>query len=78
VPAELGDPATWARFAELRDRVEADADALERVRAQLAGVEAELWERADAAVAKQDPGALDEVIATAWAPVDAALRALDA
>jgi hypothetical protein len=78
VPAELGAPETWTRFAALRDRVEADPDALTAVRARLAGVEAELWERADAACATHDPAAIDEYLATAWAPVDTALRALDA
>ena len=71
-------PTTWLRFAGLRDRVEADPEALEAVRARLAGVEAELWERADDAAAPGTPEALDEFTATAWTPVDTALRALDA
>jgi hypothetical protein len=77
VPAELGLPETWARFAALRDRVEASPDALEAVRRRLAGVEAQLWERADQAVAAGAEAALEEYAATAWAPVGAALQALD-
>ncbi|MGZ6993885.1 MAG: hypothetical protein ACXVIM_01655 [Acidimicrobiia bacterium] len=77
VPPELGKPETWLRFAALRDRVETMPDALERVRAHLAGVEAELWERADLAVASGTPNALDEFVASSWAPVETALRALD-
>lgn len=77
VPPQLAHPETWLRFAALRDRVESDPGALEPVRAQLAGVEAELWERADVAVGDRAPSAVDEYLATAWAPVDAALRTLD-
>jgi secernin len=62
-PAAMGDPATWARFAALRDRVEDDPSALEAVRAVLGPVEAELW--ADRGPAG-DP----------WPTVDAALARL--
>jgi hypothetical protein len=78
VPPEIGRPETWMRFAALRDRVESDPDALEPVRARLAAVEADLWEQADAAVAVGTPAALDAYLGAAWAPVDAALRALEA
>jgi secernin len=78
VPAELARPETWSRFAALRDRVEADPDALAPVRKGLAGVEAELWERADDAIAAHSTTALDECVAGAWAQVDAALQALGA
>src|SRR5437667_5264744 len=47
VPAALGDPAQWQRFARLRDRVEADPDALPAVRAVLAPIESDLWAEAD-------------------------------
>jgi len=77
VPSELGTPSTWMRFAALRDRVEAAPEALEPTRARLADVEAELWERADAAAASNWTVALDEFVATAWMPVEAALQALD-
>lgn len=59
---ELGDEATWQRFAELRHEVEADERALTRVRAALAAVEAELWRTGT----------------TDWSAVDAALRSLGA
>jgi secernin len=60
--AELGDEATWQRFADLRHRVEADGDALHRVRAVLAPVEADLWRTGT----------------SGWSAVDAALRTLGA
>ena len=47
VPPQLADPATWARFAALRDRVEADGATLASVRTALGPVEAELWAHAD-------------------------------
>ena len=47
-PAALGDPATWHAFAGLRDRAEADADALADIRGVFAPLEAELWAEADA------------------------------
>lgn len=61
VPVELADPATWDRFARLRDRVEADGAELTAVRAVLGPLEAQLWEEADAA---------------SWSRVDAALTRL--
>lgn len=76
-PPELAEPATWARFAALRDRVEGDggADELARIRAMLAPVEAELWEEADAVA----PGGRDRqarFVTAAWRPVEAALGKL--
>jgi hypothetical protein len=56
VPTALDDPATWIRFARLRDRVERDPDALRAIRDALAPVEARMW-TSDAP--EQDPGALD-------------------
>ncbi len=76
VPAELGHTDTWRRFAALRDRAEAKPEALAAIRARLAGVEADLWERADAAVDRGDPSALDGFTREAWAPVEQALRDL--
>lgn len=75
-PPELGTPETWARFGALRDRVEADPAALAPTRAALAGVEADLWDRADDAYATGSPAALEQAVAAAWAPVDAALQRL--
>jgi secernin len=70
VAPELADPRQWQRFAALRDRVETDGDALAAVRAELAPVEADLWEQA-ATCADHEAFA-----ARAFAPVDAALRRL--
>lgn len=47
VPGELADPETWHRGAVLRDRVEADGDALGEIRAVLDPIEADLWAEAD-------------------------------
>ena len=43
VPGLLSDETTWSRFAGLRDRVDADPDALADVRAVLGPVERRLW-----------------------------------
>ena len=68
VPAELGDTETWKRFAALRDRVEADPDALEPIRARFAPVEAELWARADARSPVTTPPRSTSSSRGAWAP----------
>jgi hypothetical protein len=75
-PAPLADPATWARFAALACRVEADPDALGAVRAVLDPVEAELWAKADHAYRRGTAAALEEFTSGAWAPVEDALRRL--
>lgn len=62
VPAAMSEPATWARFAALRDRVEDNPAALEAVRAVLGPTEASLW---------APDGAVDP-----WPAVDAALTRL--
>jgi secernin len=72
-PAELASPSTWTRFATLRDRVEADPDALAPTRAVLATVEADLWHAADDAYATGSRARLERTVATSWAPIDAAL-----
>jgi hypothetical protein len=74
----LADPATWARFARLRGRVEADggADELAEIRSVLAPVETELWEEADAVADAGDPARQDAFAASAWRPVEAALDKL--
>jgi hypothetical protein len=77
VPAPLADPATWARFAALRDRVERDPDALAEVRAVLGPVEAELWDTAEAATASGQAAPRTAAVRGAWPLVDAALRKLD-
>jgi hypothetical protein len=76
VPATLGDPRQWERFARLRDRVESDPEALAAVRGTLAPVERELWAEADAAAHAGTEHAQAEFTANASRPVDAALTAL--
>jgi secernin len=75
-PAELASVATWNRFAALRDRVEADPDALAPTRAALASVEADLWDAADDAYATGSEARLERAVASSWAPIDAALAHL--
>ena len=75
IPAALSDERTWSRFASARDRVEADPDALARLRAVLGPVEDELWARADA-VAGTDTAAMRAYTATAFDSVEAALAQL--
>ena len=53
VPAEFSKPALWHRFAQLRDRVEADGSALAEIRAVTSPLEAELWAEADALASDQ-------------------------
>jgi len=74
VAPELSDPASWSRFAALRDRVERDGSELEAVRAVLAPIEAELWAEADESCA--DPARRDCFAAGAWRRVDAGLAEL--
>lgn len=80
VPPELADRASWARFARLRDRVEADdpagAEALAEIRAALAPVEADLWDEADAIAASADPARAAEFAAGAWRRVEPCLARL--
>ena len=76
VPPELADAGQWRRFAALRDRVEATPELLNSVRTVLAGVEAELWDAADAAFASGARSELDACARAAFGPVDAALRRL--
>jgi hypothetical protein len=71
----LADPAQWERFARLRDRVEANADALAEVRGVLAPVEADLWDEADT-LAPDGPSEHAAYARRAWKPVDAALTRL--
>lgn len=76
VPRELGDPATWKRFAALRSRVEGHegAQRLAEIRSVLAPLERDLWEEADARAG--DPVQRNQFVATAWPRVDAALAKL--
>lgn len=76
MPAELDDPASWARFASLRDRVEGErgADELAAIRSVLAPAELELWEEADAAAG--DRRRRQRFVCSAWARIEAALGKL--
>jgi secernin len=74
VPPELGDPRTWAAFAALRDRVEADGDTLGPIREALGPLETELWQEADEAAA--GPGAREAFVASVWPRVAEALDRL--
>ncbi|MFN8036611.1 MAG: hypothetical protein U0V73_11805 [Acidimicrobiia bacterium] len=74
VPPDLADALLWARFAALRDRVEADGAALDAVRAVLGPLEAELWHEADSVA--DDPGGRARFTASVGRRVDDALRTL--
>jgi secernin len=75
VPAALGEPETWQRFAALRDRVERDGDALFDVRAAFGPLEAQLWAEADEVGAK--PERHRAFVEEAWAQVEEALREVE-
>ena len=76
VPAALADPSQWHRFARLRDRVQADPDALAAVRGVLAPLETELWLEADDRFLTGTRGPLESFAESASRRVDAALVAL--
>ena len=75
VPAALSDPRTWSRFASARDQVEANPEALARIRSVFAPVEDALWAEADA-IEASDSDAMRSFTATSFASVDAALTHL--
>jgi dipeptidase len=74
VPAALARESTWARFAALARRVEADGAALATVRAELGPLEAELW--AEAGMLTPTTAVTSGFTASSWARVDAALTRL--
>ncbi len=74
VPAALGDPAIWHAFARLRDMVEADGDALGRIRSVFGPLEAGLWAEAHAIAGRPDRH--PRFVAQAWARVGRALQTL--
>lgn len=74
IPPALADPATWHAFASLRDRVEADGDALSEIRALFAPVEAELWAEADAITSQ--PARHSSFVDDAWLRVAEVLAQL--
>jgi secernin len=73
VPFALAQPATWQRFAQLRDSVEASPEALLRIRETFAPLECELWAEADD-VARQ-PQRRGAFVERAWQRVNEALDA---
>ena len=87
VAPELAAPATWERFRQLRDRVEAGrtdgpdggAAALREVRSVLGPVEAALWDEADELDADEGDRAPDRLALwarRAWPSIEAALTVL--
>jgi secernin len=74
VAPELARAEHWLRFAALRERVERDPEALAAVRAELAPVEAALWDEADACAPRAGDRAA--FASHAFAPVAAALHRL--
>jgi secernin len=76
IPPELGLERTWRRFAALRERVEAEPEALAPIRRILAPVEAELWDEADRAAGDRDREA--RFAARASRAIEAALHTLEA
>jgi hypothetical protein len=71
VPAALGDPAIWERFAALRDYAWQSPEALAEVRASFAPLEAELWAEADDVAA--NPGEHAAFVDGAWWRVESVL-----
>jgi hypothetical protein len=76
VPVEMSDEQQWERFARLRERVDADGDALGEIRAALAPVENDLWEEADHLAACANDGERSAFATRAWRPIEAALSRL--
>lgn len=76
MPAALGDPNVWARFAGLRDYAWQGPDALAEVRAALAPLEAELWAEADDVALDADKHAA--FVESAWRRVAGVLERLSA
>ena len=74
VPAALGDPAIWARFAALRDYAWQGPDTLAEVRAAVAPLEAELWAEADEIA--PNPTKHAAFVESAWQRAEGLLEAL--
>lgn len=72
VPEALAQPSAWRRFADLRDRVEADGDALGEIRAVLAPLETGIWDEADGLLPAEQPG----FVSRSWSLVSNALDEL--
>jgi hypothetical protein len=71
VPAALGEEAAWRAFAALRDRVEADSEAMSEIRAAFDPLEAQLWAEADAVAARPSEHAafVEDAWRRAWQAV---------
>lgn len=74
VPPALADAGVWHDLAALRDRVEADADALMEIRRVFAPLEAELWAEAD--LVAGDRSRHRSFVEEAWRRVGQALERL--
>jgi hypothetical protein len=74
IPTALAEESTWARFTDLRERVEHNGDTLAEIRAVLGPLEADLWARADEVAAV--PRAQSSFVDSAWSRVDGALATL--
>ena len=74
VPPALGRPAVWEAFASLRDRVEAEPQTLEEIRAVFDPIETDLWE--EAAEVPDDVSSQQTFVEEAWKRVEAALEVL--
>jgi hypothetical protein len=72
VPAELGESEVWHQFAALRQRVQAEPDALNAVRTAFGRLETELWAEADD-VATGGPARQQEWVDRAWTRIARAL-----
>lgn len=75
VPLALAEPRTWEHFDALRRRVEAEPDALARVREVLGPLETGLWAEADR-VAARSAGERARFADEAWRQVDRSLTEL--
>jgi hypothetical protein len=76
VPPQLGDPRVWSRFADLRDRVEREHEALAEIRSVFGPLEAELWAEADEVAGRREEQAT--FVERAWERVEEALGRVEA
>ena len=75
LPEGLSDPATWGRFAALRDRVEREPEALGEIRGVFGPLEAELWEEADEVETR--PAEQASYTDRAWERIESALTSVE-
>jgi secernin len=72
-PPALTQPATWQRFVQLRDAVEASPELLPRIRETFAPLERKLWAEADGVA--PNPNQHAAFVQRAWERLDQALDA---